>query len=488
MPAYSGEGSRGPTYSGFAMIGPPFKCEKTFEKMEAEWGKGRVTATFTGTIIESLPYPISLRDGTESHVPEKAVGEEVRMYLPHQIKNHELGETEDSYQWLNTFWTKKGRPFAAFWTSWVMARAGFSCEDLSHNDYDQLCLEIQAALNAGGAWAAPIQDSALRAFGFQRPIPPGEECIAVYHGMPYFDWRLRRPTWVMYDTVTQEGKPRKVREVVFLLRVVAPEKWRGVLLPLKANYTLIHGIKDGVEMWDKTHQNATIDSVLGDLGISPLSEFFENIPEERLYEHELGEIVNVLDYVDTALRRAVKMGHQLYVEVPAEGWINREAVKPATTLNIQRIAGDGFVVPTLKTVKELGPITPQDEPIPGFGDEVEKAGNLSTAEVIAFLNEVAAVGVANPDGTFVIPEGVEWMRRFILPISHILGLDRNAPFDGWTEATRETVNLALSDESYTKGCADRNLDDEEALAAIVEYAQNLLVGEDLDVAEPATAF
>lgn len=488
MPSYSGEGSGGPRHSGYAVIGPPFVCEKTFERVNAGWAGGRVTATFTGTIQKPLSYPVMSYDGqTEHRVPEEAVGERIWMYLEHQIDNHTIGDDEDSYRWLPTSWSKKGRPFASFWTAWVLAHAGFSTRDLSHKDNDQLALELQAALNAGGSWAAPIRDSTLR--DFQKPIPPGEEAIAVFHQMPYVNWRFRpaRPTWVKYTSVTNEGQERTVREVIFLLRVVAPEQWRGVLLPLRSNYTLIHGQKDGVDMWDKTHVNATFDSVLRKLGVSNLNEFFEDIPEERLYEHDLGEIVNVLDYAETALIRAVEMGHTLHVVVPAEGWMNREAIQPATQLNVQRLAGDGFVVPVLKTVKELGPITSEPEPIPGFGEEEDATGYLSMAEVVSFLNNVGRTEIAKPDGTFVVPEGVEWMERFILPLFQVLGLNRNAPFDGWTTEFLDKARLVLQDESYLNGCR-RDLDDEEALAAIVEYAKSRLDVEEEADAEPTTAF
>jgi len=193
MPSYSGEGTGGPRHSGYAMVGPPFSCEKTFEEVEAEWAGKRVTATFTGTIQKPLSFPVMSYDGQTEHlVPNDAVGDKVWMYLDHQVDNHTVGDDEDSYHWLNTSWSKKGRPFASFWTQWVLARAGFSTLDLSHKDNDQLTLELQAALNAGGSWAAPIRDSGLK--DFQKPIPPGEECLAVFHQMPYINWLLRRPT------------------------------------------------------------------------------------------------------------------------------------------------------------------------------------------------------------------------------------------------------------------------------------------------------
>ena len=476
MPSYSGEGTGGPRHSGYAVIGPPFTCEKTFEEVEADWAGGRITATFTGTIIKPLSFPVMSYDGQTEHlVPEDAVGDKVWMYLEHPLNNHAIGDEEDSYKWLNTNWSRKGRPFASFWTSWALARAGFSTKELSFKDSDQLAMELQAILNAGGSWATPIRDSRLK--DFQKPIPPGEECIAVFHQMPYYDWRLRRPTWVKYQTVTREGQDRTVREVVFLLRVVAPEQWRGVLLPLRSNYTLIHGEKDGVEMWDKTHVNATFDSVLGDLGISPLSEFFEDIPEERLYEHELGGIVNVLDYVETALHRAVEMGHQLYVTIPNEGWINREAVKPATQLNTQRIAGDGFTVPTLKTVKELGPITSEPEPIPGFGEDDAKY--LSIAEVAAFLNEAGArfdvPQVATTVGKFIEGNGVSWLKRFVSPLYEAFGLNRQSPVDNWTMEIRSDMDLLLQDEMFVEGCKDReDLVEDDAFEGLVAYAKGRL--------------
>jgi len=455
----------GPSFTGYVKIGPPFEIVNEFRQLEEDWALGRWSATVTARVKGVLPYEVPAYSGDEVFTaPEEAIGHDVRFYLGHPLKNHQPDEDDpDRYAYLDTRWDRYGRPWPSFWTQFVLARAGFSTAGLTYDDDERLLQEVTAMLNAGGEWSLAIRESVAR--DIEGQIPPHTEVLATFHQFLYWDWIRRRPTWVLYTEDREEG-PREVRQVVFLLRVVAPEEWAGVLLPVKMNYTIIRAQNAaGEDVWYKSHAKATFDAFMRTLGIN-VEEFVEDLPDELLLEVPVGARANLLAPLEAALQKAAQMGHLLHVTITENGRVNREAVDAASAVVIQRISGKKSFQPSpLRMIRDISEEqiaattpAPSEESIPGFDEKPSplEDESIPPATVASILNAAGrsfgCERTFDEDGALA-PEGVEWCRKYLLPVYEFAGLDRSNPLEGWTQTVRENIVAVLADtDGYIRLC------------------------------------
>lgn len=479
MSGFGESSGGGPKYTGFALVGPPFAVVKEFRSLEDDWAGGRWSAVVSGTIIKPMAEPVVDFTGEKHFLPEDSVGEQVVLYLQHPLKNHVPDpEDADGYKYLASRWDKFGRPWPEFWTEMVLSKAGARTQHLSVGDDEKLLSEIVALLNTGGSWPLAVWDSRASGIEMERQIPPGTDVLCRFHKFLYWDILRKRPTWVKYEYEYQ-GKMRTFRDVTFLLRVVAPKLWAGTLLRLSANYTIVRGVdEEGKDQWQKPAM-AVFDEVMTLFGVSP-ADFLPAVPIELLTEVAEGEIANLLGPLEAEMQKMAEIGRLVHISIDDKWSVKRAKVQVADNLVIQRIGGDGFKPTPLRditslTKEQIESSLPVEKP-PVSPLKLEDS-SLPPADVASEFNTLAA----RFNGPWIYDSqldlqsaGIDWLVKYMIPVYEVLGLNRKAPLDGWTAEMMTKAIIIVGDSLYREMC-EKGVPLEDGL---LEYAQNLLVGEE----------
>lgn len=475
----TGKGDDKEKFNGFVQVGLPFSIAGGFKVPEGEWAQGRTTAMITGTIQKALPHATESYDGTEKFfAPEECVGHTVAFFPQHLLDNHFVGDGYDDYQFLNVRRSKKGnRPlWPGYWTEWLLSKAGASTKDLvpwADEDDDRLLKGIVALLNNGGSWPVAIWNS--RGGDIERQVPPGTQLLAHFHQFLYWDWKAERPTWVTYQETTDKGTLRTVRDVTFLLRVVAPEPWIGTLLRMPVNYTMRHQEEDDEHLW-WLHEMSNLGGVIETLGVD-LADFVEDVDESLLYEVGVGEPANLLGPLEEVLREVADR-RLLGIKIPDRWSVRYKNVKPADAMLIEKVTGEKAFAPgALRTINDLSEEqieteVEEAESIPGFEDDDDE---FPSDKVFAAAKEMAGFDVWKETGGGKAPlteEGMKWAGKVLVPLFEIVGIERKTPTVGWTKEKVAQMKTLLADETFVSMCESFAGDTDKS--AIAEYGKNFL--------------
>lgn len=468
-------------YKGYMLVGPPFTVKKGFHQPEGEWTQGRWSSVVAGKIHSSLEYPLFSYDRTEQFIaPEECVGHEVAFFPQHPKLNHHVGDGYDGYRYLATRQDRFGRLWPVYTLEWMLSRVGASTKGLNTEDNDEMMKQIIALLNTGAPFPVAVWDSRMGDAEFQ--IPAGTEILAQFHKFLYYDWKRKRPAWVPYTAKNDKDEEYIVRDVAFLLRVVAPDPWAGAILRLPVNYAVRHGLdKAGQDQW-QSHPKANIDAVMKTLGVAA-PDFAKEVDESLLMEVGVGEPANWLGPLEIALQKMATR-RLLHITVPDKS-IRYKHIQVADDLVIERITGQSsFTPPTLRSIRDLSEAEiakatkVEEEGIPGFED-FSLTKPVAMEEIHRVTGRVIWANPPNP------PTGdmLKYAQTYLVPALAILDIDRGDPFVGWTgEKIRDLATL-LGDVTFQTFCSD--LAEVEDKGALIEYGHNLLRPDDVSPDEEA---
>lgn len=453
-------------FKGYMLVGPPFEVRQEFYQPEGEWAQGRWSSVIAGKIHAPLEYPVYTYDRSEKFIaPDDCVGHQVAFFCHHPLKNHVVGDGYDDYRYLATRWDQWGRPWPDYTTEMVLSKVGAGTRGLNTKDDEELMTQIIALLNTGKPFPVAVWDSRMGDIELQ--IPAGTEVLAQFHKFLYWDWRpgKERPTWLAYEAQGDSGL-YTVRDVTFLLRVVAPDPWTGTLLRLPVNYTIRRGEDDeGNPMWTQ-HEMAQFSDVMKTFDVKA-EDFATSVDESLLMEVEVGEPANWLGPLELALQEAAKR-RLVYITVPKRT-LKFKHVRVADSLIADRITGqESFIPPVLRSIRDLSKeeieaaTQGEEEKIPGF----EIPPEMTKSEAMAEIHRVVGRQVWPNPHTRPTGEGLEFAKTYLAPAFEVLGRESTG-LDGWTAEKLKDLEVLMGDETFRAAC-------ETTKDAAVEFGINLL--------------